>query len=216
MTPFTQLLFVTALALAAPADVTVPDLTELAAGQGWTIENRSVQRIDKDGKKAVQFDARPGDGIAWLSGFSFENGEIECDILGRSQPIQGSFVGVAFRVQDANTFDAVYFRPFNFRAPDRQSHSVQYVSHPEWTWNRLRSERTGQYEKAIEPAPDGDQWFNVRIVVQKPRVEVYVNGASDPSLVVTELSPRTGGSVGLFVGNNSPGTFANLKISAKK
>lgn len=206
------------LVFAALADPTVPDLTRLAAGQGWKIENRSVQLAEKDGKKGVQFDSRQNDGIAWLPGVSFTNGEIECDILGRSQPVQGSFVGVAFRVEDEKTFDAVYFRPFNFRAPDaeRRAHSVQYVSHPAWTWNRLRSERTGQFEKAIDPAPDGDQWFHARIVVHKPKVEVYVNGASAPSLVVDELSPRTAGSVGFFVGNNSPGTFANLKITPEK
>jgi len=197
------------------ADSIVPDLARLAAGQDWKVENRSVQMVDKDGKKSVVFDARQNDGIAWLSGFSFTDGEIECDILGRSQPIQGSFVGVAFRVQDAKTFDAIYFRPFNFRSPDaeRRAHSVQYVSHPDWTWNRLRSERTGQYEKAIDPTPDGDQWFHARIVVRKPKVEVYVNGAATPSLVVDELSTRTDGSVGFFVGNGSPGTFANLKIT---
>jgi len=201
-----------------PADSTVPDLARLVAGQDWKVENRSVQAVDKDGKKAVAFDARPNDGLAWLSGFSFGNGEIECDILGRSQPIQGSFVGIAFRVQDAKTFDAVYFRPFNFRAPDqeRKAHSVQYVSHPDWTWNRLRNERTGQYEKAIDPAPDGDQWIHARIVIRRPKVEVYVNGATTPSLVVDELSPRTDGSVGFFVGNGSPGAFANLKITAQK
>jgi hypothetical protein len=197
-------------------DVTVLDLARLAAGQDWKIHNRSVQVVVKDGKNAVQFGARASDGLAWLPGFSFENGEIECDILGRSQPIQGSFVGIAFRVQDEKTFDAVYFRPFNFRVPERSAHSVQYISHPDWTWNRLRSERTGQYEKAIDPAPDGDQWIHARIVVRKPKVEVYVNGAAIPSLVVDELSPRTGGSVGLFVGNGSPGTFANLKVSREK
>jgi len=196
--------------------VKVLDLTRLAAGQDWKIENRSVQAVVKDGKNAVQFDGRPNDGMAWLPGFSFTNGEIECDIRGRSQPIQGSFVGIAFRVQDEKTFDAVYFRPFNFRVPERRGHSVQYVSHPEWTWNRLRSERTGQYEKAIDPAPDGDQWFHARIVVRKPRVEVYVNGAATPSLVVDELSPRTDGSIGFFLGNGSPGTFANLKVSVEK
>jgi len=219
MIPVILSLVLAACALATPVlsgEVTVLDLTRLAAGQEWKIENRSVQAVVKDGKNAVQLDARPNDGLAWLPGFSFENGEIECDILGRSQPVQGSFVGVAFRVQDEKTFDAIYFRPFNFRVPERRAHSVQYVSHPDWTWNRLRAERTGQFEKAIDPAPDGDQWIHARIVVRKPKVEVYVNGAATPSLVVDELSPRTGGSVGLFVGNFSPGTFANLKVTREK
>ncbi len=219
MIPIILRLALATCALVTPVlsgEVTVLDLTRLAAGQEWKIENRSVQTVVKDGKNAVQFDARPNDGLAWLPGFAFTNGEIECDILGRSQPIQGSFVGVAFRVQDEKTFDAIYFRPFNFRVPERRAHSVQYVSQPDWTWNRLRSERTGKYEKAIDPAPDGDQWIHARIVIHKPTVEVYVNGAATPTLVVDELSPRTGGSIGLFVGNGSPGTFANLKVTVEK
>jgi hypothetical protein len=39
---------------------------------------------------------------------------IEIDMLGRSQPIQGSFLGVAFRVVDAQTHDAVSLGLFNF------------------------------------------------------------------------------------------------------
>jgi hypothetical protein len=198
-------------------DVATPDLKALIAGQGWRVENRSVQALEKDHEQAVQFDGRVGDGMAWLENFSFDSGEIECDLLGRSQPIQGSFVGIAFRIRDARTFDAAYLRPFNFRSPEaaRRSHSIQYVSHPEWTWSRLRNERTGQFENAIDPAPDGDQWIHLRIVVERPKVRVYVNGAAEPSLVVDELSGRTGGSVGLFLGNGSPGSFANLKITRK-
>src|SRR5947208_12517483 len=90
------------------------------------------------------------------------NGVIEADILGRSQPVQGSFVGVAFRVLDAQTHDAVYFRPFNFRAADstRHSHAVQYVTQPAWPWEKLRSEHPGAYERAVVPEPNGDEWFH--------------------------------------------------------
>ncbi|HRF46801.1 MAG TPA: hypothetical protein PLC98_04175 [Anaerolineales bacterium] len=44
--------------------------------------------------------------------------------LGQSDPPQSNFLGVAFRLVDDQTHDAVYFRPFNFRAedPDRKSH----------------------------------------------------------------------------------------------
>jgi hypothetical protein len=42
-------------------------------------------------------------------------------------------------------------------------------------------------------------------------VKVFVNGASEPSLVVNELSDRVGGSVGLWCGGY--GVIANLKIT---
>lgn len=136
-------------------------------------------------------------------------------VAGRSRPVQGSFAGVAFRVVHAQTHDAVYFRPFNFRSEDpaRRAHSVQYVSDPEWPWDRLRSRHPGEYEKAIVPAPDGDEWFHARIAIERRQVSVYVNGAATPALTVKELSDRSSGSVGVWVGEGSGGSFANLRVT---
>jgi hypothetical protein len=200
---------------ASAQDVIAPDLKTIPEGKDWKIHNRSVAVVEQDGKTVAEFDGRPGDGMVWVEGLSFTNGVIECDLLGRSAPVQGSFIGIAFGVKDAGTYDAVYFRPFNFRSEDagRRAHSVQYVSHPEWTWGRLRQERPGRYEQAIEPPPDGDRWFHVRIVVRHPKISVYFDDAEEPCLEVESLGgPRTG-SVALWTGNNSPGRFANLKIS---
>ena len=195
---------------------TTPDLKGITGGKGWTVINRTVTILEQDGRVVAEFDAKPGDGLARLDGLSFTTGEIECDILGRSVPVQGSFVGIAFGVQSPEAYDAVYFRPFNFRSedPDRRAHSVQYVSHPDWTWGRLRQERPGQFESAIEPAPDGDRWLHVRIVVGDSKVSVFVDGAAEPCLTVERPSGPRAGAVALWVGNNSPGKFANLKIKS--
>jgi hypothetical protein len=194
------------------------DLSELPKGKSWRLSGRTVSVVEAKGKTALKFSEGPGMGIAWLDGYTFTNGVIEVDILGRSQPVQGSFLGIAFRVVGAETQDVVYFRPFNFRAtdPERHKHAVQYVSHPQWTWQKLRAERTNQYEKAIEPEVDGDEWFHARIVVERPKVTVYVNGAATPSLAVEELSDRSDGSLGLWVGEGSGGHFANLKVTPRK
>lgn len=100
-----------------------------------------------------------------------------------------------------------YFRPFSFRTldPERQSHTVQYVSHPTYTWQELRTERPGDFERRISPAPDPNAWFHVRVVVARPKVSVFVGDAKEPCLVVTQLSDRGKGLVGLWVGNNSDG-----------
>jgi hypothetical protein len=157
-------------------------------------------------------------GIVWLEGYDFTNGVIEVDIRGRSQPVQGSFVGVAFHGVDVQTYEAVYFRPFNFRAADsvRHAHAVQYVSEPQWTWQRLRTESPGVFEHAVVPEPDGDQWFHARIVVQGPRVSVFVNGSAQPALVVNALSNRASGALGLWVGEGSGGDFANLRVTRNR
>jgi tetratricopeptide (TPR) repeat protein len=86
---------------------------------------------------------------------------IEVDLKGKDVA-QQSFLGIAFHLVDWTTFDAVYFRPFNFRAPEaeRRSHSVQYVSHPVNTWQKLRAEQPGRFEKAIELDPrSADAWL---------------------------------------------------------
>jgi len=53
-------------------------------------------------------------------------------------------------------------------------------------------------------------------VVASPKVSVFVADAPDPSLVVSLLSRRAKGRVGLWVGNGSDGDFANLKIVPKE
>jgi hypothetical protein len=191
------------------------DLTAVGKDPRWKIFGRTTSIVDMKGKHALHLIEGPGNGVVWLDGYDFANGVIELDVLGRSAPIQGSFVGVAFRVVDGQTHDAVYFRPFNFRATDstRHSHAVEYVSHPQWTWQRLRTEHPGVYERAVIPEPDGDEWFHVRVVVARPKVSVFVNGRAEPCLVVDELSDRSHGSVGVWVGEGSPGYFANLRVT---
>lgn len=191
------------------------DLTAVGKDPRWKIAGRSVSIADVKGKHALHISEGPGMGVVWLEGYDFANGSIEVDLLGRSQPIQGSFLGVAFRVVDEQTHDAVYFRPFNFRAadPERHAHAVQYVSHPRWPWQPLRTEHPGEYERAIVPEPDGDEWFHARVVVARPDVRVYVNSAVTPCLTVKELSERERGSVGLWVGEGSGGYFAGLRVT---
>lgn len=193
------------------AQTLTPDLKAVPEGKGWKGNIDAAKLVEKDGAPAIELT-----GLVWLDGFEFGAGTIEFDAKGRSAPPQGSFVGVAFRVADARTYDAVYFRPFNFRVadPERKARAVQYISEPEWPWQKLRQEKPGQFEKPIEPPPDGDVWFHVRILIEKPQVKVFVNGAAEPALVVNELSDRTGGSVGLWCGGY--GVLANLKITPKK
>jgi len=101
---------------------------------------------------------------------------------------------------------------FRTEDPARHSHAVQYISHPTYTWQKLRAERPGAFEQPVSPAPDPNAWFHVRVVVASPKVSVFVGDAKQPSLVVTQLSDRTKGLVGLWVGNGSGGDFADLKI----
>jgi len=77
----------------------------------------------------------------------------------------------------------------------------------------LRTEFPNKYEQAIDPSPQPDEWFHVRVVINSPKVTVYVNNNTNPSLVVDKLSNRKEGLIGFWVGNNSDGDFANLIIT---
>jgi hypothetical protein len=190
-----------------------PDLSALAEGKGLKVFNRSLSSLNDGAKKGVRLSESPGDGVAYLEGVEFTNGAIEIDIRGKDVQ-QQSFVGVAFHGLDDKTYDAIYFRPFNFKAEDpaRRLRAVQYIAHPTYTWQKLRSEQPGKYEQPVNPVPDPNGWFHARVVVASPKVSVFVNDAKEPSLVVNQLSDRKKGLVGLWVGNTSGGDFANFKI----
>ncbi len=190
-----------------------PDLAGLADNKGLTVFNRTASSFKDDSKKGVRLSEAPGDGVAYLQGVEFANGTIEFDVKGKDVQ-QQSFVGMAFHGVDGTTYDAIYFRPFNFRTDDqaRRVRAVQYVSHPANPWQKLRAEQPGKYEKGLDPPPDPNGWFHVRVVVASPKVSVFVGDAKEPSLVVDQLSDRKKGLVGLWVGNTSGGDFANVKI----
>ncbi len=191
-----------------------PDFGRLADGQGAQVFNRNVTAQKEGDRFVARLDARAGDGGALLDGVQLRDGVIEIDLRGKDVA-QQSFVGVAFHVVDWTQYDAVYFRPFNFRAAgqEQRSHSVQFISHPAYTWQRLRTERPGQFEKAIDPPPDPNGWFHARIVLANSRVEVYVNHATTPSLVVDDLGDAKSGGVALWAGNGSDGAYADLVIT---
>ena len=178
-------------------------------------KNYDLFDLNKKGN-GVQFSEANGDGVAWLNGANFANGIIELDIKGKDV-LQQSFVGVAFHGIDEKTLDAVYFRPFNFRSTDsvRRIHAVQYISNPEFPWYTLRETQNAKYEKAIPSAPDPNEWFHVKIIVDYPHITVYVNNSSSPCLTVDKLNDRQTGKIGLWVGNTSGGEFTNLVITNK-
>ncbi|HEY6900193.1 MAG TPA: hypothetical protein VI233_06100 [Puia sp.] len=188
----------------------VSSLVLLGQPQEFSAAKRSLTR---DGDR-IHLDARPGDAVAWLKGMSFSTGTIEFDVRGKDV-LQESFVGVAFHGLNDSTYEAVYFRPFNFRAADaiRKSHAVQYIAEPEYGWEKLRTEFPGKYEKEVAPAPDPNEWFHVKVVVGDKRVEVFVNGQTTYCLLVRPtLVNERGRMLGLWVGNGSDGDFRNLTI----
>jgi hypothetical protein len=187
-----------------------PDLTSLADGKVLSVFNCCLSGFKDGAKNGVRLSV---DGVAYLTGVEFSNGAIEVDMRGKDVE-QQSFIGVVFHGVDGKTYDAIYFRPFNFKTEDaaRRMRAVQYVAHPTYTSQKLRAEHPGKYEQAVDPAPKPDDWFHARVVVASPKVSVFINDANEPCLVVTQLSDRKKGLVGLWGSGAVGGDFANVKI----
>ncbi|HVS39171.1 MAG TPA: hypothetical protein VMS17_26675 [Gemmataceae bacterium] len=197
-----------------------PDLGRIADGKGWTVHNATAETAEVDGKSGVRLKAKADSatGIAGLvlaDGVKFTTGVIEIDLKGKN--VRPSFLGVAFNVTDEKTFEAVYFRPFNFRADGEfKSRAVQYIAWPEHTWENLRTNQPGKFEGPVSSAPDPEKWFHARIEVGTKQVLVYVNDAKEPCLTVDRLAEGGEGCpVGLFV-DSGDGLYAGLKVILNK
>jgi hypothetical protein len=202
---------------AAPQSVPVQrvDLAQqLAAGKLRGV-NREVTKVQ--GHEGVHLSEKEGPGVAWLEGSDFAQGTIEVDVRGRDM-VGRSFLGLAFHRKDDNTYEAVYLRPFNFRAddPTRKQHAVQYMAVPDYDWPRLRKEFPEEFENPVDSAIVPTDWVPLRIVVKGPTIQIYVGPAKSPALEVRKLGQQDGGMVGLWTGNNSDGDFANLRITPLK
>jgi hypothetical protein len=206
---------------AAQAAPMATGFAPVAESGAWRITHATAKNIEIDGKPVIHLEAE-GDsangivGLALPRGLQFSTGVFQVDLKGKN--VRGrSFLGVAFNVIDEKTFEAIYFRPFNFKADDPfRRRAVQYIAWPQNTWEHLRTNTPGQFENAVNPVPDPDTWFHTQIEVTDEQVRVFVNHATEPSLVVRRLAK--GGvarPAGLFV-DSSDGYYANLTAKSVK
>ena len=157
--------------------------------------------------------------LAAIDGLDFTNGVIEAEIAGAlaSEAAEGArgFVGIAFRLRnDMKTYDAFYLRPTNGRAEDqeRRNHAVQYISHPDWPWARLRKETPSRYESYVDLVPG--VWTRVKIEVRGDRARLYVHGHEQPTLIVNDVKSGADGkgAVALWLGPGTVAHFRNLTV----
>jgi hypothetical protein len=190
------------------------DLYDAVKNNKIEVVNRKLTLINEEAHKGVRLSKEDGEGIAWLKGIAFSNGIIEFDVRGEDVK-QHSFVGIAFHGKDNATFDAIYLRPFQFREKDEvlKSHSIQYVSLPDFTWRILRAKYPNTYENSINEDLDPDSWVRVRIVVKEVKVSVYINGSQEASLSIQKVTNSSTGLIGFYVADTSGGDFANITIT---
>lgn len=195
----------------SPRDTVVDEL----GGNKLLAVNRQITKTpDRDG---VRLSPASGNGVAWVEGTDFWSGTIEVDIRGRESMHQ-RFVGVAFHRKDDDTYEAVYLRPFNFRASDpiRKQHAVQYITLPGFDYDLLRKDFPEEFENPVDASIVPTDWVKLRVVVEGGKVRVYVGAVKEVTLEVRKLGQLYGGQVGLWVGNDSGGDFANLVVTPTK
>ena len=180
-------------------------------------KGRAALRVSDAGAPNVA----EGQRLVILSKTEFQDGVIEIELTGEPGANAGSgargFVGIAFRVsasKDDLKYECFYLRPTNGRADDqvRRNHSAQYMSFPEFPWQRLRTEFPEKYESYVDLVPG--EWTKVKIEVRGDKARLYVNGAPQPVLVVNDLKHgQSRGPIALWIDPGTVAHFANLQVS---
>jgi hypothetical protein len=193
------------------------------------VRNVKTERVTYKGRGALRVtDTAPasvadGERLVILSKTEFQDGVIEIELTGEpgANAAEGArgFVGVAFRVspdaaKDSSKYECFYLRPTNGRADDqvRRNHSTQYISFPDFPWQRLRKEFPEKYESYVDLVPG--EWTKMKIEVRGDKARLYVHGAQQPVLVVNDLKQgHSQGQIALWVGPGTVAHFADLRVS---
>jgi hypothetical protein len=170
----------------------------------WTTTAGTVNFIEYMGKPSIELKAgnyaqHIKTGAALLNGLTFRNGTIEYDVAATSD--RGA--GFVFRRADQDNYEMFYLRPRPKceQAPD----CIQYA--PE-THGVLLWDMFPQYQG---PAPLRlNDWNHVKLVVSGRRMNIFINGAPQPTLKVGRLEGDTENG-GLML--QGPGIFANLTVT---
>jgi hypothetical protein len=190
------------------------------------LKNVKAESVTFKGRKALRVadttspDAPDGGRFARILNLDFQDGVIEVDLAGDTLPGAAEefrgFTGIAFRMSsDGSKYEAFYLRPKNGRSEDQlqRNHSAQYISEPEFPWQRLRRDTPGKYESYVDLAP-GD-WTKVRIEVHGDKARLLVHGSAQPALIVNDLKHgQSKGSLALWIGPQTLAHFANLRITS--
>lgn len=196
----------------------------LDSSAGLEALNTKIEPVTYRDRRAVHLAPLPGqenadgDMLAVVAGSDFKDGTIEVDVAGAPRtgtpPDSRGFVGVAFRVQSqGDKAEFFYLRPTNARSDDqlRRNHSTQYISSPDYPWERLRKENPGVYESYVDLDPGA--WTRMKIVVSGTHAQLYVNGATQPCLIVNDLKlGDVRGRIALWAHTTTDAYFTNLQV----
>ncbi len=183
------------------------------------LDGKSIVRVVKD--STIKEADEPT--FVRIKNIDFTDGIIEVKVLSRllltAAPTDRGFIGLAFRIDEANSkFESIYIRPTNGRADDqvRRNHSIQYFSFPDYKFSRLRKEAPEKYESYADMVLN--EWITMKIVVKGQQAKLFLNNNEQPSLIVNDLKlgASASGGIGLFVDVGTEGYFSELRVYNNK
>jgi hypothetical protein len=215
------------VAQAPPARVSIP----LNARTRLELTNGRVIPMQYRGRQALKLAPLEGherdtdqEMYAVLTESDFKDGIIEVDVAGarregysKATDVSGfkGIVGISFRVH-GDSAERFYIRPENSRLSDQifRNRSTQYESAPDFPWNRLRQEQPGKYESYVDL--ESGAWTRLKIEATGATARLYVNGASQPSLVVTDLKNGvSAGKIALWARISTEAYFSALRVTRR-
>lgn len=190
------------------------DLPDLCRKNQFETFNRKISWFNENDKKGIRLTPDKGEGIAWLRGFEFVEGVIEADIRIAGTLSSGSS-GIAFHVINEDTLDIIYINPFILSSVEQKgkSGSVTYISYPEDNIPHSGENKQELHESMEDQFSEYHNWVHLRIEVELPYIEVFINDFRESLLKIEKHNDRKAGMIGFVAGNNSGVDFANLRIS---
>jgi hypothetical protein len=197
----------------------------------FALTNARILWVDYRGRHALKLAPLAGHErdvdqalVAVLTETDFKDGVIEVDVSGarregysKAEDVSGfkGIVGVSFRVH-GDSAERFYIRPENARLDNQlfRNRSTQYESDPDYSWQRLRQESPGVYESYVDV--EAGAWTKLRIEVSGTTARLFVNGATQPCLIVNDLKlGKRRGKIALWARISSEAYFSNLRVNSK-
>lgn len=193
------------------------------------LTNTDVKWVEYRGRHALKLIPLAGhehavneEMYAVLAGSDFKDGTIEIDVAGARRTGYSTaedergfkgMIGVSFRIQNDKR-ETIYVRAENSRLDNQlfRNRSTQYESIPDFPWDRLREESPGMYESYADLEPGG--WTKLKIEVSGTKARLFVNGATQPCLIVNDLKLGHGhGKIALWTRVSTDAYFSNLRVA---
>ena len=180
--------------------------TVVFEGRRWNIENARSAAVEKfAGRDALHIVGGETNFVP-LVDETFTEGTIEVDVA------SSTFSGVGFHAdKNLSVADLVYVRPFN-SGTAKHENTIQYamMGRPRFGWRSLREQFPGKFESGADVAVD--EWFHLKVIIDKRTASVFINDGSEPVLTVNQLlGDQQTGLVGVWGWDTY---ISNFRVSA--